>query len=245
MRSRRANFEKSRCYGSRNARSANRPSGSSRYCEQAARRRGHEHLGRHAGLQPQCGLARAVRAAALRPVRRTTSGRSRGRSARRATPTLTVPGSSACCARRTPPAAPRPRRRARTWSMSCGSMRSSTTRLSFDGTISSSGSRGPTAVPARHPQRHHDAVHRRAHDLAIDLVLRRAQPIVDLAQPRARVLQLVGRTLLVRAARLRHRVGQRADLHARLGDLCCAPPRRAHEQLGDAALERDQPRLLR
>ncbi len=92
----------------------------------------------------------------------------------------------------------------RTCSMSCGAMRASTTSFSRAGTTSSSGSRGADhRAGGGHAQRHHLAVDRRAHGLALDLVLRRAQPLFDLAHLGGGSLQLVGRRCWYCIAQLR------------------------------------------
>ena len=63
--------------------------------------------------------------------------------------------------------------------------------------------------------RHDLAVDRRAHQLALDLVLRRAQPLLELAHLGRGFLQLVGGLLLILVARLRDARLQLADALAR------------------------------
>ena len=106
-------------------------------------------------------------------------------------------------------------------------MRASTTSFSRAGTTSRSGSRGPIAVAHRgNAQRHHLAIDRRAHDLALDLVLRGAQAFLQLAHLGGGFLQLVGGLLLILVARLRDARFQLADaLRASASSLRYSPTR--------------------
>ena len=82
-----------------------------------------------------------------------------------------------------------------------------------------SAARGPITSPtAATRSRHHLAVDRRAHELALDLVLRRAQPLFELAHPRPRPPSARRRPALVLVAGLRDarlQLGRRAGARAR------------------------------
>ena len=79
----------------------------------------------------------------------------------------------------------------------------------------------------RHAHGHDFAIHRRAHHLAFDLVLRRAQPLAQLAHLGGSFLELVGCLLLVLVARLRDARFELADALARQSPARCGIRRRA------------------
>src|SRR5262249_17023019 len=91
--------------------------------------------------------------------------------------------------------------------------------------------------------RHHLAVDRGAHQLALDLVLRRAQALLELAHAGGGVPQLVGGLALVLVARLRDPRVQLADALASRGEIA-ARLADAAAVLGRGAFERKHTRAV-
>jgi len=95
----------------------------------------------------------------------------------------------------------------------------------------------------RDAQRHYLAIDRRAHHLALDLVLRGAQALLELAHPGRGFPQLVGGLALVLVARLRDARVQLPDALARRGEVA-AGLADAAAVVGGGALEREHARAV-